>query len=120
MKEVLSFEQLMEVINGKVTEMGQSGKKSVGAAQEKYFGTRFGANLDVEALVKKCEEYIDKYQYWAKHLQTVIENKREERDKAVAEKIADKADKFKNFSVNNLDAMIARLEAMKNAKVAAA
>ena len=39
MRKVLSFEELMEVVNGNVTEMGQSGKKSVGAAQEKYFGT---------------------------------------------------------------------------------
>ncbi len=113
MKEVLSFEQLMEVINGKVTEMGQSGKKSVGAAQEKYFGTRFGANLDVEALVKKCEVLLEDFEYWSKHLQTVIDGKRDERNAAVAEKIDKKAEAFKHYSANNLDAMIARLQKLK-------
>lgn len=113
MRKVLSFEQLMEVINGNVTEMGQSGKKSVGAAQEKYFGTRFGANLDVEALVKKCEDLIEDYKYWSNHILTVIDGKRDERNAAVAEKIDKKAEAFKNYSKGNLDAMIARLQALK-------
>ena len=113
MRKVLSFDELMEVVNGNVTEMGQSGKKSVGAAQEKYFGTRFGANLDVEALVKKCEDLIEDYKYWSNHILTVIDGKRDERNAAVAEKIDKKAEAFKHYSANNLDAMIARLQALK-------
>lgn len=113
MRKVLSFDELMEVVNGNVTEMGQSGKKSVGAAQEKYFGTRFGANLDVEALVKKCEVLLEDFEYWSKHLQTVIDGKRDERNAAVAEKIDKKAEAFKHYSANNLDAMIARLQKLK-------
>ena len=113
MRKVLSFDELMEVVNGNVTEMGQSGKKSVGAAQEKYFGTRFGANLDVEALVKKCEDLIEDYKYWSNHILTVIDGKRDERNAAVAEKIDKKAEAFKNYSKGNLDAMIARLQALK-------
>lgn len=116
MEKIISFDELMNVVAGKVAVKGQSGKESKGAAQEAYFGTRFGANLDVEALVEKCEKRLEAYQLWIANLQIIINGKREERDAAVAEKIEKKTSIFKNYSSGNLDAVIAELQKMKEAK----
>ena len=112
----MTFEKLMEVINGKVTVKGQSGKESVGAAQMKYFGTRFGATLDIETLVKKCEDILEDYRWWLVNLQCVIDGNRDERDAAVAQKIGKKVDALKHLSPENLDAMIAGLIQLKETK----
>ena len=120
MKENITLEFLMQVIKGEVTAKGQSGKESVGAAQELYSGTRFGAGIaeDPEALLKKCEDLQAKLQMWSNRLQVVIDGNRAERDAAVAKKMDSNADKYKNYSVENLDAMIIRLQALKDKKTA--
>jgi hypothetical protein len=120
MKENITLEFLMQVIKGEVTAKGQSGKESVGAAQELYLGSRFGAGLaeDPEALLKKCENLVDKFQMFTEYLQIVIDGNRAERDAAVAKKMDSNADKYKNYSVDNLDAMIIRLQALKAKKTA--
>ena len=113
-----SFDQLISVINGDVKVKGQSGLESSGAAQMFYFGTRFGKNLGVEELVSKCNEELKKVLQYAENLKTIIDGKQEELSKVIAEKLDKKASQFENFDAANLDAMIAKLQAMKEAKVA--
>lgn len=116
MEKNVSFEMLMNVVSGtEKTVKGQSGEVSVGATQMFYLGTRFGSNLSVEALVAKCEETVEAYQSWIENLNKIIEGKRADRDAAVADKIQKKAKIFKNYSNDNLDAMIAELQKMKEA-----
>ncbi len=114
----LSFDELMKVVNGEATRKGQSGLETAGAAQMYYFGSRFGKDLDVEALAKKVSTSLEEVRRYATNLQTIKDGIQEELDKAIAEKIEKRASQFENFSVENLDAMMAKLQAMKAAKIA--
>jgi len=117
MKEkLLTFDKLMDVIKGKVKVKGQSGLETVGAAQMYYFGTRFGEKLNVEALATKCKEAQNDLEQYVENFKTVINGIQEELNKTISEKLEKKASQFANYDVSNLDAMISRLQAMKEAK----
>ena len=114
----LTFDQLMTVINGEVKMKGQSGEPTTGAAQSYYFGTRFGKNLGFEELAQKLEEKLVEVTRHTKCAKIVLDGIQPELEKSIAEKIDKKAIQFENYSVENLDAMIAKLQAMKDAKIA--
>ena len=114
----MSFDELMKVVNGEVKMEGQSGEKTVGAAQNYYFGTRFGKDLSVEELASKLKAELVNVEQYAENLRTVLDGIQEELNKAIAEKIDKKASQFENYDAANLDAMIAKLQAMKEAKAA--
>ena len=116
--EKKNFDELMNVVKGEVKMEGQSGEETTGAAQSYFFGTRFGKNLGVEELARKLEERLEEVARHAEYLRIVLDGIQPELEKAIAEKIDKKASQFENYSVNNLDAMIAKLQAMKEAKVA--
>ena len=114
----VTFDELMSVVKGSVKMEGQSGVESVGAAQNYYFGTRFGKDLTLEELASKLKDELKEVAKHTENLQIVLDGIQEDLNKEVAEKIEKKVSQFKDFSVENLDAMIAKLTEMKEAKVA--
>ena len=117
-KDLITFDELMNVVNGEVKMVGQNGEQTVGAAQNYYFGTRIGKDLDVEDLVTRFREQLDTVTRYAKNLQTILEGKQKEYDQAIADRIDKKMAQYKNYSVDSLKATIAKLTTMMEAKVA--
>ena len=117
--ENFSFDQLMNVINGEVKVKGQSGVETVGAAQNLYFGTRFGKNLGVEELVAKCNEELKNVQQYAVNLKAVIDGNQDALSKVLAEKVDKETSKYENYDLVNLDSVIAKMKAIRDAKAAA-
>lgn len=117
-KDLSTFDELMNVVNGEVKMVGQNGEETVGAAQNYYFGTRIGKDLDVEELVTRFREQLETVTRHAKNLQTILEGKQTEYDQAIAERIDKKMAQYKNYGVDSLDAVIARLTKMREAKAA--
>ena len=124
MKNQITFDFLMEVVQGTQKRKGQNGLETPGSAQDYYFGTRFGKAFEtlekdgvIEELGKKLRTELDAVARYAENLQLVLNGIKEKEDAAIAKRISNDSSQFKDYSVANLDAMIAKLQAMKEAKV---
>ena len=125
MEQKISFDFLMEVVQGTQKRKGQNGLETPGAAQDYYFGTRFAESFKdlekdgvYEELGRKLRKEIEAVARYAENLQLVLGGIKEKEDAAIAKRISNDSSQFKDYSVANLDAMIAKLQAMKEAKVA--
>ena len=109
-----SFEDLMKVAKGELVTVDKDGKdNTVWKSQHECFGTHLAENPSVESLAETATQSILRCKLWITNWETIAEGIKPELDEIRKKQLKANADKYANYTPEQIDAFCAQLQLMK-------